>query len=210
MWWTWVVSFALGVIASMAAWRLTLAWLTPKLDVSSQIAKMPDPKSGSGWVYKIRVANLRRREAVGIRVVVRARIAGNHGHPTSGPLSQVLAHNWRHRPVLHRGEVIWPWIMPERTKGMGKEPYPAAIKAKIKDRTLTLEDVFAMALGTRIEVAVIAADAVSGSLKVFERSYGPEDVREGSFDPSGHVVTPKANAESPDIVGDMLSEPTSE
>src|SRR5207247_1135948 len=92
---------AIGLFASLSCWWLVVRAIAPKLELSQEISKLPDPHRPGRWRYRIKVVNRRRwplprRPAVEVRIVASLRLKGfdAYEHWTDFPI-----------PIAHSGEM---------------------------------------------------------------------------------------------------------
>ena len=181
-----LLGIPIGVVGSLVAWWVLFHALVPSVEISSVIAKTPFSQDPSGYRYRIKMMNAGRRAILDVELVARLRIKG---------LFPSLPSNW---------EVLYPKCSYEKIPRV--EPtartklwpaltiriadfddyaislLPPPIQAKIRQRTILLEDLLSLGNKAELQLFVFGYDEFSGSRKLFaSRPYSREAVREGYF-----------------------------
>jgi gamma-glutamylcyclotransferase (GGCT)/AIG2-like uncharacterized protein YtfP len=178
-----VIGLLIGLAASLVAWWLVTRAVAPKLDVSSEISKLPDESVPGRWRYRIKVVNLRRwlllhGPAVDVRIVASLRLKGFDGYQgwTDFPI-----------PIAHTGELdmIERNALPRlRLYDMNAAHLQRLLgeQAFGKDTShIALEDLLSLGEDSEIRVIVSAAHPYTGARRAVIGRYSLADITCGAF-----------------------------
>jgi gamma-glutamylcyclotransferase (GGCT)/AIG2-like uncharacterized protein YtfP len=177
-----LLGLLLGLVTSLIGWWLVTRAVAPKLDVSREISKLPDPSVAGRWRYRIKVTNLRRwlllhQPAVEVRIVASLRVKGFDGYKywTDFPI-----------PIAHTGELdmIERNALPRlRLYDMNEEHLRRFVdRSAEKDiRNVGLEELLSAGEDAEVRVIVSAAHPYTGARRAVTRRYSMSDIAFGAF-----------------------------
>lgn len=186
-----------GIIASSIVWWYLFHVLTPKIEFSEKISKIPSEDRGCRFLYRIKFHNARKR--IVINLILKLTIV-LPDFPKKG--TNVLyniplgAGHITHLFSIHeKGRVrritLFMLDTEEFTKIFESRNFSDKIHQLAQEKKLSLEDLFDITDNSFIRMSIIATDSVSGSTKLFlSKKYYKNDIVFGNFDESSLRVIP--------------------
>jgi hypothetical protein len=189
-----LVGIAVGVISGLTAWWITARAITPKIELSEGISRLPDDSGVTPWLHRVKILNVKRpwlpdAPLVDVRVNASLRIRG---------LRRGLPETWIRIKIPVGGDGELPIVMRSRVVRLDahaiEEKYalflPPALLDAWKARRLGLDDLFGLGSSARLEVVVGASHSYTGARSTIVATYRPEDVTDGVFADGGLTVEP--------------------
>jgi hypothetical protein len=187
-----MVSFALGVVASLVAWMLVVASFVPRLRIS-QLNRRTDATVSTGARIRVKVQNRSRLFAVGdlsihARLVVRGL---DPKHPRNYTSIAVPVGSGEFFPVLEarrprraHSDVERTYTLHiEKLQGDGLRRLPAELRQKCADGVVTIDDLLGCGSDSYVRLAVTCSHGLSGLRRVFSRRFRRADIATGTFRP---------------------------
>ena len=189
-----LVGIAVGVTSGLAAWWITARAITPKIELSEGISRLPDDSGVTPWLHRVKVLNVKRpwlpdAPLVDVRVTASLRIQG---------LRKGLPETWIRIRIPVGGDGELPIVMRSRVVRLDahaiEEKYapflPPPLLDAWKERRLALDDLFELGSCARLEVVIGASHSYTGARSTVVATYRPEDVTDGGFASGGLTVQP--------------------
>jgi hypothetical protein len=188
-----------GTAASFSAWWLVFHWIIPKVEFSSGISSVPRRSDSLRRSYRIKFANTGKRAMVGVEAFARLRIKWDSSGNWTGYYLPFNSDGDRKYdvPRLERGanRILHLWINQVRAFRTANR-FPMEIRAKAKQKQLTLEDLLSLGVTATVQMFVSGYDEFSGARKVFASPvYALTDIRCGRFRGLSVVESQSENAE---------------
>jgi hypothetical protein len=183
-----VGNFALGVLASLAAWRLIILLLSPRFTLTTQIARRPDTTN-----YMIKVQNRHwKTHLADLQIAARVDIVGlRDDRADRSVLGRVpLSSATGTFPMLRaRKGGIWRLEL-ERVSftSSTQQSLDPSIQESVERGTVALEDLLNLGRDAFVTVAFSAANAKSGVRRSVLREYRKRDIKLGDFKPGSTSV----------------------
>ena len=187
IWITLLLSVPIGAISSLIAWWILNYCIKPKITFSENISKVIE---NSKSFYRFKFENSGRRKIVDSEITAKLRIKGLK-----------YSTNWEiiYLPLDNNKIPIIKSIKKEKSKlrevprlelGLIGSKYfrflPDNIIEKIKNDSITLEDLMNLRNKTELILIVSGYDEISGAKKTFEsKPYQIHDIKNGKFDNFG-------------------------
>jgi hypothetical protein len=199
----WVVGHALlsiaiavaGTLAGVVArWLVFTKLLGPKIVFSPHISKLPAEETEvnrSGWRYRVKMRNVRRRKLLNVTLDARLSILGLRpdapNNWTDVPIPIGAAEGGR-IPRLQGRKSRVPAINVDRMTSLPGSYWPDNIRTLHSDHRLTLEDLMSLGRGTRFRVFVSGTDELSGTVQLFEsKPYLSKNIEVGRYGRHGSL-----------------------
>jgi hypothetical protein len=189
-----LVGIAVGVTSGLAAWWITARAITPKIELSEGISRLPDDGGVTAWLHRVKVLNVKRpwlpdAPLVDVRVTASLRIQG---------LRKGLPETWIRIRIPVGGDGELPIVMRSRVVRLNahaiEEKYapflPPPLLDAWRERRLSLDDLFELGSCARLEVVIGASHSYTGARSTVVATYRPEDVTDGGFARAGLTVQP--------------------
>ena len=175
-----ILGALLGIGSSLAAWWITARFFQPMIEFSSEISKRPSKSYKSGWLYRVKFKNSRKRRAIDVTVVVRVAIY---------ELGLERTWNWFEIPTqvdaipaLGKNANRLVVMKPHISDRFQESIFPPEVRKMAKDGSLTPEDLLKLGKKSFLRVYVAAFDEFSGNRKLFlSPKYEIGDFRKGDF-----------------------------
>ena len=185
-----LIGIGLGLLTSLVGWWIVARALTPSLRLSSDISKLPDRTGRAPWLYRVKVANLRRWwlpdwPTLDLRVSASLRIKG---------LRDETTWNYYEVPIGFTGEVAYVdrnHIFRLRIYDISSERadfmlLPERIQEAIKAGDVSLEDLLRLGSnGANLRIVLSAAHGYTQARRAVMKTYTLENVLCGSFSRQG-------------------------
>lgn len=189
-----MVGIAVGVISGLATWWITARAITPKIELSEEISKLPDGSGATPWLYRVKLVNVKRpwlpdAPLVDVSVTASLRIRG---------LREALPETWIRIRIPVGGDGELPFVRRDRVlrlnaHGIDKKYavlLPTALSDAWKENRLSLDDLFNLGSGARLEVVISASHSYTQARSTVVATYRPEHVRDGGFTSGGLTIQP--------------------
>jgi hypothetical protein len=186
-----IISFLLGVLASVAAWIVTTKVIVPKIEFSEEICNLEDEYQDIP-IPRFALINIGRRRIFDISIYFRVKITGLEKNRSDAieafniPVGTQVSHIAR---LIPKKRLIMEINANDCVK-FGQNIFPQEIRYKYERKVLTLEDV--LSLGTKANAQIIAYgyDEFSGARKYFEsKVYTKYNIKYGRRFKKGSVET---------------------
>lgn len=196
--------FALGIVASLIAWRMVVMYYTPRLKISA-LNRLPTEENPCGFRYRIkiqnrshlyRVADLSFQARIVIRGLNKQRpnvqtslllpISELPPYPVFDPRPFPLLDPRKRRTVPEDYERVYTLRVHElkgAAPAMGR--LSEKIRSGLQDRTLTLDDLLREGSDAFVRVAVTSSHAVSGFRKTYSKKFRRHHIQGGEFKQPG-------------------------
>ena len=141
-----VVSFLLGIVASVAAWWFITLRLRPSLEISREIAKTPHAKTPLGYVYRVKLRNPSpKRYVADVVVDARLRLEGSHPEqPGNSFLLVVPVGPGRTYPAMGPLTERTLRLHIENLEGSSIERLPAGLRSRLSEGSVMLEELLSI------------------------------------------------------------------
>jgi len=191
-----------GFVASFLTWALLFHVLSPKIDFSEKILKNETKIAGSGFIYRVKFQNSRKRTAINAHlkasiVFPDLFIKGTDNLfnlPLSSPfMSEIIS---CYKPGRNRKTIFFKLEDDKFTKIFCKDVFPEHIKMMAMRKKLILEDLFRITNGSHIRISIHCFDSISGASKLFRsKNYYINDIILGEDFNNSLEIIPKNNLE---------------
>jgi hypothetical protein len=194
MWSSVIVGVGVGVFTGLLTWWITARAITPKLEISSKISKLPDDAQPARWRYRVKVQNVRRpwlpdAPAVEAQVTAVLRIKGLRGPAPDTWVGIPI-------PIGSTGEI--DFLPRDRSLRLrlydidfhAFELLPSDVERAIHSGDVTLEELFTLGSRARLRVVVSASHGYTHARNTAIARYDVSDIECGAFDPKTVEVVP--------------------
>lgn len=203
-----VIGFLVGVATNFVVWWFLLYGLSPEIKFSEVISKLKiknsDP-SKPKYSYRCKFINSGRRDVIDVEIMARLTLKGIGRFPK----------NWKHYYIPLSSDGEKSFRIPRMSPGYGYTRvmhlkinnaqwfktdtfFPKEFREKATQKTLALEDLFALDPSAYISIHVFCYDGFSGSRRLFtSKRYMVVDIQEGYFDRQGLGVIQKKAGTKP-------------
>ena len=134
-----ILGVVLGIASSFVAWFVTARLLRPKLVISPYVSRVDSPDADRRYVYRIKVKNLRRREAIDLELGADFLTKGVHPNRPGNTNRYEIPIDPPHLRRLKPRGVNVVWIDLHRAEGLARR-LPQLLANRLNDGTLRLED----------------------------------------------------------------------
>jgi hypothetical protein len=189
-----VVGIAVGVISGLATWWITARAITPKIELSKGISKLPDGSGVTPWLYRVKLVNIKRpwlpdAPLVDVSVTASLRTRG---------LRAELPETWIRIRIPVGGDGELPFVQRDRVLRLNAHAIdkkyagllPAPLLEAWKERRLGLDDLFGLGAQARLEVVISASHSYTQARSTVVATYRPENIQDGGFAPAGVTIQP--------------------
>lgn len=189
-----IVGIAVGVISGLATWWITARAITPKIELSEEISKLPDSSGATSWLYRVKLVNSKRpwlpdAPLVDVGVTASLRIRG---------LRQELPETWIRIRIPVGGDGELPFVQRDRVLRLNAhaidQRYAALLPATLSDAwkqgRLGLDDLFELGSSARLEVVISGSHSYTQARSTVVATYRPENVKDGGFARGGLRIQP--------------------
>lgn len=191
----------LGVLSSLVSWWLLFYVLSPKVAFPEGILKImhqPTAEDAAEWKYRIKIANVRRRNIVDVELIARLTILGRLPRlPNNSTIVYIPVGGYHGRVprLTNKQGSLFSLEVAELDRLPGLE-WPEDIMAKFRSRSLTVEDLLSLGTGANLQLFVSGYDAWSGTRRMFEsKPYTSSDIKRGRFGKNASVrIIPRAES----------------
>jgi len=197
----------IGLFTSFFSWWVLFRWMAPTITLSDAISKtssrvpLEEDDDKSGVRYRIKFENSGRRPIIDLEVQALVRIKG-----LVDPQSTI----WEvvHLPMETDGEKVYSIplmnpvrtsklrtrlrICPNHTKYCARPQFPPHIREKATKKELLLEDLLSLGTSSQLRVIISGFDELTGSRKLFMKTYLPTDIKFGEFERNSLAIAMKA------------------
>lgn len=186
-WMTILISIPLGALSSLIAWWILNYWIKPKIKFSEDISKtLIDSIS----IYRFKFENCGKRKIVDNLLIAKLRIKGIR-YKSNWEVIYLPLDNDK-IPIIRpiKGECRIIREVPRLELGLieikNQKFLPEAIKEKIDNDTITLEELMNLGSESELILYVTGYDEISGAKKTFEsKPYKVGDIKNGLFNKKG-------------------------
>ncbi len=166
-----------GVFSSGLFWWVQQHYWAPKLAFSPDISKIKNPYTNKGWIYRVKMKNIGKRDIIDIKIYARFSILGQN---FKNRKSIDIPLNFNQHPILRkqRNRVIWLDTIPIPPKDHCYFP------ELFKDgkNTPDFSDFLLYPKKAQIFIYIFGHDSFSGSRKLFKsKKYNYSDIKSGKF-----------------------------
>jgi len=167
--------------------------IVPNIQFSNTISKTQTDDHKSGYRYRFKFENSGRRSIVDLEIIAKLRIKGlKSSYPNNWQVIYIPL-EYDRIPQLHpvKKEKLREAIQfsYDKTNEFSNTIYPDYIRQKVKDNTLSLEDILSLGTDRTLQVFVFGYDEFSGTRRVFQsKLYKKNDIKVGKFDSRGLEV----------------------
>ena len=162
-----IISIPLGILCSIVAWWVLFHGVSPKVEFSNRVGKLPTDDSPSGFRYRIKIRNIGARDAIDLQFHAFVRVKGlSPEFPNNISILRIETDTGH---VVRMGRKKGNRIVrlhPEKTTLFDSARFPPEFRTKQRDGTLTLEDVLSLGNSAFLKMHVFAYDEFSGSRKL--------------------------------------------
>lgn len=175
-----------GVLSSGLFWWVQQHYWAPKLAFSPDISKIKNPYTNKGWIYRIKMKNIGKRDIIDIKLYVRIYLT----YPNS--TNQRVIHLplvIDSHPQITKGRSKIIWLKTTRLHEVARKSMPGV---PVKNgRNPTVEEILLFGNKAKIRLYVFGYDAFSGSRKLFKSClYNYSDIIVGRFEKNGLAILP--------------------
>lgn len=180
-----ILGLIIGLITSFFSWWVIFHKIIPVIEFADFISKVPR-QSGKGHSFRIKFRNSGKRAIIGVEVVARLIIKWE-GSKTWSVVYVPLSRDGERKVELpkvvngfSRTLTLFPNLVPAF---VANQRYPEEIRAKAKEKKLTMEDVLSLGKESKLKIYLSGYDEFSGARKMFESSFmAAKDIKAGWFD----------------------------
>ena len=177
-----------GFALSVLFWWITNHNLVPKLEFSEEISRSKVGFYKSGIRHQVAIKNCGKRDAYNVKLRIQLKIKDKLNNGGSLWDYVDIYGSGGGYFVLRKGSMFRITPTAHSTNGFSRESFPAEIRDKYENGTLTLDDVFYNYKEVRLFIEVIATDRFSGGAKYFRsKEYTKHDIRNGVFKGRDHL-----------------------
>lgn len=186
-----VLGVVIGVAGSFLAWYLTARVIRPSIRIGPQVSRVDGPEGWPQYVYRVKVVNRRRRQAIDVEFGATLDTKGIHADRIDNwNVYEVPIDSPSTRRLPPRGSRI-VWIDLRNAHDLIRR-LPALEATKQRDGTLRLEELLALNGGSVLRFFVRCNDGFSGAPCLFEWEYRSGSVGVGLFEKSSASLVPEA------------------
>lgn len=180
-----IISFSLGVLASFLVWLFTTKFSRVKIVFSRELTGNTDPNNESLYHYSVDVTNKGHRDLIDLHMQAKITIVGadkkNPGLKCFALLNLDYSSNLPYLPPAGSRDRLWPnkntgrimyaVDMTDAYTEFSKVFYDSHIREKALNKTLQLDDIFAVYPDAALQFHLFGYDAFTGARKMYRSQY---------------------------------------
>ncbi len=195
-------NFAVGVLSGIASsyfiWWIISKFFVPDIKFSPTLSKIDTSNENYKHKYRFKFKNSGIRNIIDIEIFAIMKVQGLRAdRPNNSDIFHIpLFHN--KVPYLEYGKSRTFTLILNKANDFDVSYIPNALREKLKNNTITLEDIYDIRENVFLQIHIFGYDEFSGSRKLFtSKKYTKEDIKFGFFmKGTMEISTKKSDAES--------------
>lgn len=208
-----LLPFAVSVLAAWFFWMLTFQYTNIDIVFSDKLEKRKDVRNGATdlYRYRVRIVNMGKRDLIEVSMIAKVTVKTMENskrkiHSTYFPVGEEcvipIIHRKRSKKEIqdanrpedrkeHRTMLYGLYTDDRAYTEYAKNIYDESIRKKAIERTLVIDDIFAVYPEAFMTIYVFGNDCVTGARRKYEsKEYTKEDIAAGKFETFEGIAKP--------------------